>query len=69
MPSRRVSAREEIKDAVEWARSINGPTLIEFVVEKNDIVYPMVPAGADLHNMIRRPKVSESPDFDNPHAI
>jgi acetolactate synthase-1/2/3 large subunit len=25
------------------------------VVEKHDIVYPMVPAGADLHNMIRRP--------------
>ncbi|MCI0713166.1 MAG: biosynthetic-type acetolactate synthase large subunit, partial [Chloroflexi bacterium] len=70
MPSRRVSTREEIKDAVEWARSIEGPTLIEFVVEKNDIVYPMVPAGADLHNMIRRPKMSESPDFDNnPHAI
>lgn len=69
MPSRRVSTREEIKDAVEWARSIEGPTLIEFVVEKNDIVYPMVPAGADLHNMIRRPKVSESPDFDNPYAV
>jgi acetolactate synthase-1/2/3 large subunit len=24
-------------------------------VEKEDAVYPMVPAGADLHNMIRRP--------------
>jgi acetolactate synthase-1/2/3 large subunit len=69
MASRRVSSREEIEEAVEWARTIDGPTLIEFVVEKNDIVYPMVPSGADLHNMIRRPKVSESPDFDNPNAI
>lgn len=69
MASRRVTTREEIEEAVEWARSIDGPTLIEFVVEKNDIVYPMVPAGADLHNMIRRPKVSESPDFDNPYAV
>jgi acetolactate synthase-1/2/3 large subunit len=29
--------------------------LIEFVVEKEEIVYPMVPAGADLDNMLRRP--------------
>ncbi|RMF05393.1 MAG: hypothetical protein D6768_01230, partial [Chloroflexi bacterium] len=33
----------------------NGPVLIEFVVEQHDMVYPMVPAGADLHAMIRRP--------------
>jgi acetolactate synthase-1/2/3 large subunit len=25
-------------------------------VEKEEMVYPMVPAGADLHNMVRRPK-------------
>ncbi len=56
IPARRVTTREEINDAIEWANSVtDGPTLIEFVVEKHDIVYPMVPAGADLHNMIRRP--------------
>lgn len=67
--ARRVSTHAEIADAVAWARSVEGPTLIEFVVEKNDIVYPMVPAGADLHNMIRRP-IDETPDFDNnPMAI
>ncbi|KAB2865215.1 MAG: hypothetical protein F9K46_03955, partial [Anaerolineae bacterium] len=70
IPARRVSTKEEIEEAVQWARSIDGPTLIEFVVVQNDIVYPMVPAGADLHAMIRRPKPSESPDFENnPTAI
>ncbi|MCC6804793.1 MAG: biosynthetic-type acetolactate synthase large subunit [Anaerolineae bacterium] len=59
IPARRVSTREEIAEAVEFARSVNGPALIEFVVEKEEIVYPMVPAGADLHNMIRRPKPGE----------
>jgi acetolactate synthase-1/2/3 large subunit len=56
---------------VEWARSIDGPTLIEFVVEKHDVVYPMVPSGADLHAMLRRPiTAAVSPDFDNnPQAI
>jgi acetolactate synthase-1/2/3 large subunit len=29
--------------------------LIDFRVEQEDSVFPMVPAGADLHNMIRRP--------------
>jgi hypothetical protein len=29
---------------------------VEFVVEQHDMVYPMVPAGADLNAMISRPK-------------
>jgi acetolactate synthase-1/2/3 large subunit len=32
--------------------------LIDFQVEQEDSVYPMVPAGADLHKMIRRPSPS-----------
>ncbi len=55
IPAIRVTARHEIPAAVEKAHSIIGPTLVEFRVEKADIVYPMVPAGADLHAMIRRP--------------
>lgn len=61
VPAIRVTERSEIQAAVEKARSIEGPTVIEFVVEKEDMVYPMVPAGADLDNMIRRPKPGESP--------
>ncbi|MEQ8677902.1 MAG: biosynthetic-type acetolactate synthase large subunit [Aggregatilineales bacterium] len=60
IPSMRVTERSQIEEAVAFARSIDGPTLIEFVVQKEDIVYPMVPAGADLDNMIRRPKPGES---------
>ena len=59
IPAQRVTSRDQIEDAVSFARSINGPTLIEFVVEKEDMVYPMVPAGSDLHAMIRRPKPGE----------
>jgi acetolactate synthase-1/2/3 large subunit len=59
IPARRVTKREEIAEAVNFARSIDGPALIEFVVEKEDMVYPMVPAGGDLHAMIRRPKPNE----------
>ncbi|MGQ9908395.1 MAG: biosynthetic-type acetolactate synthase large subunit [Candidatus Flexifilum sp.] len=59
IPARRVTKRDEIADAVAFARSVDGPALIEFVVEKEEMVYPMVPAGADLHAMVRRPKPGE----------
>jgi acetolactate synthase I/II/III large subunit len=56
IPSKQVKCCSEAKEALEWAKGMNdGPVLIEFVVESHDIVYPMVPAGADLDNMIRRP--------------
>jgi len=60
----RVTSREEIPAAVAKAESINGPTLVEFRVEKEDVVYPMVPAGAALNNMIRRPAAA-TPDFSD----
>ncbi len=60
IPARRVTKREEVKAAVKWAEGIDdSPVLIEFVVERMDLVYPMVPAGADLHDMIRRPAPSD----------
>jgi acetolactate synthase-1/2/3 large subunit len=60
IPSMRVTNRDQIEESVAFARSIQGPTLIEYTIEKEEIVYPMVPAGADLHKMIRRPKPEES---------
>jgi acetolactate synthase-1/2/3 large subunit len=59
IPAMRVTQREQMQESVDFARSVDGPVLIEYVVEKEEIVYPMVPAGADLHNMIRRPKPGE----------
>jgi acetolactate synthase-1/2/3 large subunit len=44
-----------VTEIVERARALEGTVLIDFRVEQEDSVYPMVPAGADLHAMIRRP--------------
>ena len=49
-----VSKRSEVGPAVDGARRQRG-ALIDFRVEQEDSVFPMVPAGNDLHNMIRRP--------------
>jgi acetolactate synthase-1/2/3 large subunit len=50
-----VTTRADVVPTVRAARKHQGPVLIDFQVEQEDTVYPMVPAGADLHNMIRRP--------------
>jgi len=53
--SARVHTRAEVVPAIRAAREHAGTMLIDFKVEKEDSVFPMVPAGADLHAMIRRP--------------
>ena len=52
----RVEKRSEVNDIVLQARSAEGTVLLDFRVEQEDSVYPMVPAGADLDAMIRRPE-------------
>ena len=49
-----VTTRGDVEKTVRKARAQKG-ALIDFRVEQEDTVYPMVPAGADLDKMIRRP--------------
>lgn len=53
----RVTERSQVEAAIREAQAYEGSVVIDFRVEQEDSVYPMVPAGADLHNMIRRPSV------------
>lgn len=53
----RVTARSQVEPAVKAAREQEGTVVIDFRVEQEDCVYPMVPAGAALDAMIRRPNV------------
>ena len=55
IPGLMVSERSQVVPALNTARFHAGAALIDFRVEQEDSVYPMVPAGADLHAMIRRP--------------
>jgi acetolactate synthase-1/2/3 large subunit len=55
IPARLVTQPAEVLPAIEYARQITGPVLLEFRVEKEDAVYPMVATGAALDEMIRRP--------------
>ena len=50
-----VERRDQVVPAIREAREHRGTTLVNFLVEQEDSVFPMVPAGAALHQMIRRP--------------
>jgi acetolactate synthase-1/2/3 large subunit len=52
----RCNKRGEVKSTVDKTLADKKTVVIDFVVEKEDAVFPMVPAGADLDKMIRRPK-------------
>ncbi len=53
-----VKTRAAVGPAVTAAREDERTVVIDFQVEQEDTVYPMVPAGADLHKMIRRPSAA-----------
>jgi acetolactate synthase-1/2/3 large subunit len=51
----RITARGDVIPTIRAARESKEAFLIDFRVEQEDSVYPMVPAGGSLHEMIRRP--------------
>ena len=50
-----VSVRNDVIPTVTKARISGKAFLINFQVEKEDVVYPMIAPGAALHDMVRRP--------------
>jgi acetolactate synthase-1/2/3 large subunit len=50
-----VRDKSDVVPAISEAMSIEGPVLLDFVVEQEENVYPMVAPGAPVRDMIRRP--------------
>jgi acetolactate synthase I/II/III large subunit len=50
-----VAKRADVTPTVTRSRTSGKPFLINFQVEKEDGVYPMIAPGAALHEMVRRP--------------
>ncbi|MBI2288588.1 MAG: biosynthetic-type acetolactate synthase large subunit, partial [Chloroflexi bacterium] len=56
IPGVRVTRREEVIPAIAQAMAASGPFLIDFLVEPEENVFPMVPPGASLIEFIERPR-------------
>lgn len=54
MAARTITSRDDVDEAIEWAREIVGPTLLNFVVEQEMNVYPMIPSGGSYGELIEK---------------
>ena len=57
----RVTEQEDVLPALRQAQAHDGPVLIEFVVDSNTNVYPMVPPGGSLADTIEDPAIAPNP--------
>jgi acetolactate synthase-1/2/3 large subunit len=61
IPGLRVTRTEDVRAALATARERQGPFLIDFIVEPQENVYPMVPPGASLAETIEDPRDARVP--------
>jgi acetolactate synthase-1/2/3 large subunit len=59
IPGLRVTHREEVVPAIEKAMEYQGPFIIDFMIEPEENVYPMVPPGASIAEVLEAPKKEE----------
>ncbi len=51
----RVTKQDELESAINEANNHSGPVVVDFVIEKVDDVYPMIPAGQSVEELIEEP--------------
>jgi acetolactate synthase-1/2/3 large subunit len=56
IPAIKVRHRDEVSPAINKAMDYDGPFLVDFIVEPEENVYPMVPPGKSLSEIIELPK-------------
>ncbi len=54
VPGVTVTDKDKVREALQQAEDSEGPMLIDFRVEREHNVFPIVPAGQPIHQMIRR---------------
>ncbi len=56
IPALRITEREHVSSALQKAKDTDGPFLIDFVLQDQESVYPMVPSGATLAETVEDPR-------------
>ena len=51
----RVNEKGQVAEAIQQAMEIPGPVVIDFVVKEDENVFPMIPAGESVHEMLEEP--------------
>ena len=56
----RVTGKSEALPAIREAMAFDGPAIVDFVVEQEENVYPMIPSGMSVNEMIEEPRPQEA---------
>jgi len=59
IPGLAVLEKDQVIPAIKQAMTIDGPALIDFRIEREENVYPMVAPGGSIGDMLRRPQPAE----------
>ena len=57
----RVTKQEEVVDAVQQAMETAGPVIVDFMVKQDEIVFPFIPSGQSVKEMLEEPAHNEIP--------
>ena len=60
IPGIRVTDKIQVESAIQWAMQEPGPVVVDFMVEPEENVYPMIPAGESLAELIEEPTFEPS---------
>ena len=52
----RVTRQDEVSGAIQEAMETPGPVVVDFVIKADEFVYPMIPAGESVHEMLEEPE-------------
>jgi len=55
LASQKVTSRDQLDDAIQAMLDHKGPFVLEVVVEKEDNVFPMIPTGASISDILLEP--------------
>jgi acetolactate synthase-1/2/3 large subunit len=52
----KVTDKAQVRGAIEKAMAYDGPAILDFIVEQEENVYPFIPSGQTIHDMIEEPR-------------
>tara|TARA_B100001971_G_scaffold36988_3_gene31937 strand:- start:8769 stop:10523 length:1755 start_codon:yes stop_codon:yes gene_type:complete len=56
----RVTKKDEVVDAVQQAMETAGPVIVDFMVKEDEIVFPFIPSGQSVNEMLEEPAPTET---------
>ncbi len=55
----RVTKKEEVADAVQQAMETAGPVIVDFIVKEDEGLFPFIPSGQSVKEMLEEPASKE----------